>query len=228
MATSVITQRAWCRFRKSGDGSVPYDGSTDAGEWTSYIPVAKLPTLYDPPSGIIVTANQRIVGTDYPYFLTHSWAQPYRARRIFDLLNEKPKHSTDDFRRILGDVYSIAGKLFAQEAVKLLRPKLTAADEKLRATLEAFEKWDGRVNAESTVAPILGQMRLAFRSKILASALGPDLVRNFQWSNFDTTLDRVIKDQPAEWLPKEFPSYADLMRASFDEARATLTRNSRR
>src|SRR5829696_3904993 len=61
--------------RKSGDGSVPYDGSTDAGEWISYIPIAKLPTLFDPPSGIIVTANQRIVGTDYTYFLTHSWAQ---------------------------------------------------------------------------------------------------------------------------------------------------------
>ena len=212
-------------IRKSGDGSVPYDGSTDDGEWTSYIPVSKLPTLYDPPSGIIVTANQRIVGTDYPYFLTHSWAQPYRARRIFDLLNEKPKHSTDDFRRIQGDVYSIAGKFFAQEAVKLLKPKLTASDEKLRATLDAFEKWDGRVNAESPVAPIVSQMRLAFRSKVLTGALGPDLVRTFQWSNFDTTLDRVIKEQPADWLPKEFPTYADLMRASYDEAIANLTKN---
>jgi penicillin G amidase len=212
-------------IRKSGDGSVPYDGSTDAGEWTSYIPVSKLPTLYDPPSGIIVTANQRIVGTDYPYFLTHSWAQPYRARRIFDLLNEKPKLSSEDFRRILGDVYSIAGVTFTHEAVKLLRPKLTPADEKLRATLDAFEKWDGRVNAESSVALIASQMRLAFRSKILAAALGPDLVRNYQWSNFDTTLDRIIKDQPAAWLPKEYPSYADLMRASYDEAVSNITKS---
>src|SRR6185369_4614119 len=102
-------------IRKSGDGSVPYDGSTDAGEWASYIPIAKLPTVYDPPSVIIVTANQRIVGTEYPYFLTHSWAQPYRARRIWTLHNEKPKLSIDDFRRIQGDVYSIAGVLFAQE-----------------------------------------------------------------------------------------------------------------
>jgi penicillin amidase len=205
-------------IRKSGDGSVPYDGATDDGEWTSYIPVSKLPTLYDPPSGMIVTANQRIVGTDYPYFLTHSWAQPYRARRIFDLLNEKPKHSTEDFRRILGDVYSIGGMTFAQAAVGLLKPKLTASDEKLRATLEAFEKWDGRVTAESNAALLVGHMRVAFRSKILTGALGPDLVRNFQWSNFDTTLDRVLKEQPAEWLPKEYPSYADLMRASYDEA----------
>ena len=212
-------------IRKSGDGSLPYDGSTDAGEWTDYIPIAKLPNVYDPPSGMIVTANQRIVGTDYPYHLTHSWAQPYRARRIFDLLSEKPKHTADDFRRIIGDVYSIAGTRFAQETVKTLRPKLTPADDKLRATLDAFEKWDGRINGESTVAPVMAQMRLAFRSKILTGALGPDLVRNFQWSNFDTTLDRIIKDQPADWLPKEYSSYADLLRACFDEARQTLTRN---
>lgn len=211
-------------IRRSGDGSLPYDGATDAGDWVEYIPIAKLPNLYDPPSGMIVTANQRIVGTDYPYHLTHSWAQPYRARRIFDLLSEKPKHTSEDFRRILGDVYSIAGVLFAKEAVKVLRPTLTPADEKLRATLDAFEKWDGRVNAESSAALMVGQMRLAFRSKILAGALGPDLVRNFGWSNFDTTLDRIIKDQPADWLPKEFPSYADLMRNSYDEAVRSLTR----
>lgn len=212
-------------IRKSGDGSVPYDGSTDAGEWTGYIPSAKLPALFDPPSGIIVTANQRIVGTDYPYFLTHSWAQPYRARRILDLLNEKPKLGAEDFRRILGDVHAIAGVTFTREAVKLLRPKLTPADEKLRSTLDAFEKWDGRVNAESTIGPIASQMRLAFRSKVLTAALGQELVRNYQWSNFDTTLDRVLKDQPAGWLPKEFASYADLLRASYDDAIANLTKS---
>ena len=211
--------------RKSGDGSVPYDGSTDAGEWTSYVPISKLPTLFNPPSGIIVTANQRIVGTDYPYFLTHSWAQPYRARRIFDMLNEKPKLTIEDFRRVLGDVHSIAGMTFTREVVKLLRPKLTPADDKLRATLDAFEKWDGNVNVDSTVAPIVSQMRVAFRSKILAAALGPDLVRNFQWSNFDTTLDRILKDQPAAWLPKEFSSYADLLKACYEEAIANLTKN---
>jgi penicillin amidase len=212
-------------IRKSGDGSMPYDGSTDAGEWVDYIPIEKLPNLYDPPSGMIVTANQRIVGTDYPYHLTHLWAQPYRARRIFDLLSETPKHTADDFRRIIGDVYSIAGVLFAREVVKTLRPKLTATDDKLRADLEAFEKWDGRINAESTVAPLMAQMRITFRSKILTAALGPDLVRGFQWSNFDTTLDRIIKEQPRDWLPKELSSYADLWRASYNEARQTLTRN---
>src|ERR1051325_7555880 len=161
-------------IRKSGDGSVPYDGSTDEGDWIGFVPINKLPTLYDPPSGIIVTANQRIVGSSYPYFLTHSWAQPYRARRILDLLNQKPKLTTDDFRRIQGDVYSIGNVLFAHEAAKILRPRLKPDETRLAAQLDAFDRWDGLMNAESTVAPIIQQMRLAFRSRILNAALGPD------------------------------------------------------
>ncbi|HSE32027.1 MAG TPA: penicillin acylase family protein [Pyrinomonadaceae bacterium] len=211
-------------IRKSGDGSVPYDGSTDAGEWTSYIPISKLPQLYDPPSGVIVTANQRIVGTDYPFFLSHHWAQPYRARRIYDLLTEKPKLNAEDFRRVLGDVYSIAGVLFARTAAKTLRPTLTPSDQKLADALNALESWDGRLNAESRVAPLVAQMRLAFRTRILNAALGEQLVRSYQWANFDTTLDRIIQSQPAEWLPKDTANYAQLFRSVYDEAVATLTR----
>jgi penicillin amidase len=215
-------------IRSSGDGSVPYDGSTDTGEWARYIPIDKLPTLFDPPSGIIVTANQRIVGNNYPYFLTHSWAQPYRARRIFDLLNQKPKLTPEDFRRIQGDVYSIAAVLFARQTARILRGDISHAatpDAKLGDTLDAFERWDGQVNAASRVAPVVAQMRIAFRSRILTAALGDDLVKIYQWSNFDTTIDRLITDQPKEWLPKEFGSYAELLRASYEDARKVLTRN---
>ena len=212
-------------IRRSGDGSVPYDGSTDAGDWVKYIPIKSLPTVYDPPSGIIVTANQRIVGTDYPYFLTHSWAQPYRARRIFELLKQKPKLTTDDFRRIQGDVYSIGHVSFAHETSKILRPRLKPDEAKLAELLDAFDRWDGLVKTDSRVAPVLQQMRAAFRSRILTAALGNDLVKIYQWSNFDTTIDRVIAEQPKDWLPKEFISYADLLRACYDDARKVLTKN---
>ena len=211
-------------IRKSGDGSVPYDGATDAGEWTGYIPSDKLPTVYDPPSGIIVTANQRIVGTDYPYFLTHSWAQPYRARRIFDLLSQTPKLSAADFRRVLGDVYSIGNALFAKQISKTMRGQLKPEEASFLAAIDAFEKWDGRMAADSHAAPLLAQMRIAFRSRVLNAALGPDLFKVYGWSNFDTTIDRLITEQPKEWLPKEFTSYADLLRACFDDAVKALTR----
>jgi penicillin amidase len=212
-------------IRRSGDGGVPYDGSTDAGDWVKFVPIKNLPSVYDPPSGIIVTANQRIVGTDYPYFLTHSWAQPYRARRIFDLLKQKPKLTADDFRRIQGDVYSIGNVSFAHETSKILRPRLTSEETKLAEQLDAFDGWDGLVNADSRVAPVVAQMRIAFRVRILSAALGDDLLKMFQWSNFDTTIDKLIAEQPKDWLPKEFTSYADLLRACHADARKALTKS---
>jgi penicillin amidase len=212
-------------IRKSGDGSVPYDGSTDAGEWTSYIPLDKLPHLYDPPSGIIVTANQRIVGRDYPYFLTHSWAQPYRARRILDLIQQKPKLTSDDFRAIQGDVYTLAGATFARESAKILNGQLSSpADDQLREAIAAFEKWDGRLNVDSNVAPIVAQMRIAFRTRIVNAAIGEERARIYGWANFDTTIDRIISEQPGDWLPKEFKSYAELLRASYSDGRQALTK----
>ncbi|HVS81764.1 MAG TPA: penicillin acylase family protein [Pyrinomonadaceae bacterium] len=211
-------------IRKSGDGSVPYDGSTDEGEWTSYIPTEKLPQLFDPPDGIIVTANQRIVGTDYPYFLTHSWAQPYRARRIFELLSRNSKLTIDDFRKTQGDVYSIGLASFARNSAKILRPAVPVDDQKLRDVVDALEKWSGEVNAGSSVAPLAFQMRAAFRTRILTAALGPDLVKVFGWSNFETTLDRIMSEQPKDWLPKEFNTYADLLKACYADSRQTLTK----
>ena len=212
-------------IRRSGDGSTPYDGSTDEGDWIGFIPIDKLPQLYDPPSGIIVTANQRIVGTDYPHFLTRSWAQPYRARRILDLLNQKPKLSSDDFRRIQGDVYSIGNSLFAHETSKILRPRLKPDETKLAELLDRFDRWDGQVDAESAIAPMVHQMRLAFRTRVLNEALGDELVKIYQWSNFDMTIDRLISEQPKDWLPKEFTSYADLLRACYEDARKALTKS---
>lgn len=212
--------------RKSGDGSLPYDGSTDAGEWPRFIPFAELPHLFDPPSGIIVTANQRIVGADYPYFLTHSWAQPYRARRILDLLQKKEQMTADDFREVQGDVYSIAGVAFARAASKILRGQQTATrDDKLREAMASFDTWDGRLNLDSKVAPVVAQMRIAFRTRIINAALGEERANTFGWSNFDTTLDKIIAEQPEDWLPKELKSYADLLRVCYEDARLALTKS---
>ena len=212
--------------RKSGDGSLPYDGSTDAGEWSGFIPFEELPHLFDPPSGIIVTANQRIVGTDYPYFLTHSWAPPYRARRILDLLQKKEKMTADDFREVQGDVYSIAGVAFARAASKILRGQLTSTrDDKLREAISSFDRWDGRLNLDSKVAPVVAQMRIAFRTRIINAALGAERAKTFGWANFDTTLDKIITEQPEDWLPKELKSYPDLLRACYEDARLALTKS---
>jgi penicillin amidase len=68
-------------------------------------------------------------------------------------------------------------------------------------------------------------MRAAFRTRILTNALGPDLLRVYGWANFETKLDRLLSEQTKEWLPKEFTSYADLLKACYLDARQALTKN---
>lgn len=209
-------------IRKSGDGSVPYDGATDAGEWTSYIPFDELPHVYDPPSGIIVTANARVVGHSYPYFLTHHWADPFRARRIYDLLKDKPRLTADDFRAVQGDVYSIGGAAFAKEAAKLLRqPGATPAGldpAKVASTAALLESWDGRVMPDAVAPTLVAAMRVAFFRHLL----GEPYASQFTWGNF-IFFDRAVIEHPAAWLPKEFKDYGELMRACLADARANIS-----
>lgn len=210
-------------IRKSGDGSVPYDGSRDEGEWAGFLSFDKLPHSFDPPSGIIVTANQRVVGQDYPYFLSHVWAPPYRARRIFDLLSAKPKLSTDDLRTVQADVYSIGNVTFARGAAKIL--SAAGPDDQTSKLISELQSWDGMMSADSHAAVLVLQMRNAFRQRILNTALAPELAKNYFWPESDVLVDHLIADQPHDWLPKEFGSYAELLRACYQEARQTLTKN---
>jgi penicillin amidase len=213
-------------IRKTGDGSVPYDGSTDAGEWTGYIPFDELPHVFDPPSGIIVTANSRVTGRSYTHFLTHNWADPYRARRIYDLLKDKQRVTADDFRAVQGDVYSIGGAAFAREAAKLLRlpgaSPASLAPSEVAAAAAILEAWDGRVTPDSLAPPLVGQMRTAFARRVMAGAVGPESASRIVWSN-NIFFDRAVLERPAAWLPKEFKDYGELLRACLADARANLS-----
>lgn len=217
-------------IRKSGDGSVPYDGSTDEGEWTGFIPFEKLPHLFDPPAGYIATANARIVGKDYPYFISHSWAGPYRQKRIHDLLKQNKKFSADDFRAIQGDDFAIGGKLFADAVLKQFSGSQAPASSvngggsPMSSTLNVLAAWDGRAHPESRGAALIAEMRTAFINRVLASALGAERARQYRWGNRETLIDTLVTTWPKEWLPKEFATWKDLLVACEADARANLTK----
>jgi penicillin amidase len=199
-------------IRKSGDGSLPYDGATDSGEWLGFIPFSELPHDFDPESGIIVQANQRIVDRKYPHHLTHNWRVPYRARRIHERLQAKRKFTVDDFLAIQGDTYSYPDAIFAAEVSKLAAP------------LKKLSGWDGYANAGSSLLPLVTEMRQAFRAQILNAALGAERAALYEWRNEGTLLDRLITERPPEWLPQGFDSYESLVLSCYHEAIDKLTK----
>ncbi len=208
-------------IRKGCDPTVPCDGSLHKNGWIGFVPFKDLPHLLDPPSGVIVTANQRIAGKTYPYYLTREWQEPYRARRIYELLKNKPKATVDDFRSIQLDAYSYPDAIFAAEIVKLARGLAPTAPE-WRAMLDTFATWDGSSSAESQALPLLVRMRRSFQQEILNAALGSDQGKRYRWANEETFVDLIITTRPQAWLPKEFTSYEALLLACYKEAREQL------
>jgi len=73
-------------IRDKGDGVFPAPGWDSAYAWTGYIPFVALPHAFDPPSEFIATANNAVIGPDYPYLLTKDWDYGYRSQRIVDVL----------------------------------------------------------------------------------------------------------------------------------------------
>lgn len=219
--------------RRTGDGGVPYDGATDRGEWTRYIPFEELPHVFNPPSGLIVTANSRVVGRSYPYFLTDRWSAPYRARRIYDLLQARQRHSVEDFEKIQGDIYSINGAVFARGVVAASigaaaqnrsRAEEQANDTDWGETLKLLANWDGRVSGDSRAALMASEMYEVFRRRVMTASIGSEAADvNFRGRD-SGFIEEVIRDRSPKWLPREFPDYAALLRACHGDARAAIAK----
>jgi len=72
-----------------------------------YIPYEEMPNAFDPPSGFIATANNKVVGDDYPHFIAYDMADPYRAQRITDLLAAGHDFTRDGLRNIQAETYGL-------------------------------------------------------------------------------------------------------------------------
>ena len=201
-------------IRRKGDGSMPYDGATNDGDWTGFIPYDELPSSYNPPEGFIVTANQRIVGDSYKYFLTHLWASPYRARRIYTLLQANPKITVNDVMDIQRDVFNISYSNFAREIIK--------SEAASKETLDILRGWDGKMSADSNAALLVGEIRNNFLNKVLTANVGAERANNYRWGEMASFIDWLASEKPANWLPKEFKSYQDLLISADKQARENL------
>jgi len=216
--------------RKNGHGEVPVPGDTDDYEWTGTIPFEELPMAFNPPGGIIATANARVVGPGYKQFLTENWMSPYRTDRIYALLGTKKKFRAQDFIEIQTDLFSLPHRMLAEHLQKAA-VKHPPKDERARWLIAQFPRWNGRANAGSVEMSLLDFMRRILRKHILDAKLGDEGM--YRWWRSEVFLQNVLRDRPAHWLPKEFAAagsvsdgYDELLSRSADEAVRAMERAS--
>jgi len=169
--------------RAAGDGMLPVPGWAGEAEWAGYVPSGRLPRAVNPRRGYLVTANNQILPDGAPYLISSSWEPGYRALRITELIEAKPRLSAEDFAAIQTDVRS------AQ--VPTLLPWLRqarVADGAARAALARLESWDGALSAESGAAALYQAWVMAAARRVFADELGETI-----WGEYARSTPVVVK-----------------------------------
>jgi penicillin amidase len=203
-------------IRASGDGTLPVNGADGKHDWTGYLDFDKLPSLYNPPSGIIATANSRITPAGYPYQLATQWFPPYRTERIYKVLKTEKKFSPADMLALQTDITSEYDRFFADKFVYAIDHSVKATN-RTRNAADVMRGWDGRMLADSVAPTIEVRTRRYLWEMLLEPKLGND-AENYEWSEAAVALENIVANQPARWLPAGYDNFNDLLTAAVEKA----------
>jgi penicillin amidase len=180
--------------RASGDGSSPVPGWSGEYEWVDTIPFDELPRAFNPPEGYIVTANNAVVGPNYPHLITLDWDPGYRARRIVALIEADNSISLVDIQAMQGDVSPV----WAEDVLPYLLV-LPSDDRRQTEALETLRAWDKRATRDSAGAALFEAFRLHLLDLTFGDELGEQLLRQARSSATDALVD-LLPNETSPWF----------------------------
>jgi penicillin amidase len=227
----VVAGRIPIRHSDNGlKGAAPAPGWDARYDWLGYLPHAQAPRVVDPPSGVLTSANDRIVPQDYPHHLTSDWFPSYRADRVAQLLAAREKHDVASMRALQADVISLQ----AREMMALLKSAqpLTSAGGDALARLLA---WDGAMTVDRPEPLLFHAWRRELTARVFDDDFGK-LAADFVHTAEPTrALLRVLRGEARsrDWCddrrtPGRFESCQTLMSEALDAAVTQLTESSGR
>jgi penicillin amidase len=215
-------------IRAAGNGGLPVSGSDDAHEWTGYIPFDKLPTIYNPPSGVIATANGRITPDGYPYSVSSSWEAPWRTERIYHVLESGRKFAASDMLALQNDIHS-ENDLFTAERLVYAIDHASKPSARAKQAADLMRNWDGRMLGGLAAPTIAVRSSQELTRLVLEPSLGtaPDdpkqqertlSWKTYHWQMRTVWLQNILLHQPKRWLPAKYPNYDELIAAAVEAA----------
>ncbi len=215
----------WIPIRKQGDGTTSSAGDVDDYDWSGTIPFDQLPHAYNPASGMIVTANGRIVPDDYPYLITRKWEAPYRTARINQLLHQgrgtgpcapgKSCFTVSDMLRIETDIHSLEDEWLAKQLVRAAAARSPETADAQYA-LSLLRNWDGEALADSAATLVCEVTRNALLERILKPKLGDDFFA-YRWPMSTIFLEAVLSNPATPWRPPDDPDLNVTLIRSLEE-----------
>jgi penicillin amidase len=202
----------------------------------------------DPASGVLATANARIVPDDYPYAVSNDWVDPYRAERIYKLLDGKllggrSGLTPPDMLAIQNDVHSDFELVLAQRLAYALDHATTSSlgsnAKRLHQAADLLRSWNGELSPDSAAAAIVTSTRSELWPTLLTAQIrkhdgcsekqATTLALLYTWGERNTALELLLQHTPERWLPDGYHSWNDFLAAAVlhalqhDHAPADLT-----
>jgi penicillin amidase len=179
-------------------GDVPVDGASGDFDWDGYIPFGELPSVYNPPSGVIATANQDPFPPDYPYPVNGNFAPPYRARQIRDRLSARDGWRAADLLGVQMDVYSAFGKFLAAQLVAAYDAR-HARNPGLEDAVTLLRHWNGRMEADKP-APLVAALAFPLVRTAIAEAAAPGKGRLYETRMSGAMVEKLLRERPEGWV----------------------------
>ncbi len=179
-------------IRKSGDGYMPADGASGAGDWVRFADVSALPQVFEPNQGWVANANNKIAPDDYPLWLGREWGYSGRMQRIVDQLQADGAITPERMAAIQTDVKSpIATRL---KPIMLSILGESALTDAAAAQLKTLSAWDNEMRMDdASPAIFFAWMRAAIR-QIFADKLKEDFAG---WFGLRAeVLERALTERP--------------------------------
>lgn len=126
--------------RPDGQGVLARSGTGEA-DWGPWIPFEELPHLKNPAQHFIVTANNKVEGPGYKYYLSAGYIYPSRATRITEMLEKRSGLTPRDMVEIQTDVKVMSAPRFVP---LLLQDLESSNDRDLQLAAELLREWQNQ------------------------------------------------------------------------------------
>ena len=157
-------------IRSELNGWLPVPGWTGEHEWQGYIPFDELPRSLNPEQGYLVTANNKPVNDDYPYYISTEFTPGFRAKRVAHRLLSISKPSVKDMSAVHGERVSIPAVAYVG-----FMQRVETGDSLAAQARDKLVAWNGEMDADRVEPAIYSAFRDELLREVLDRNLGPEL-----------------------------------------------------
>jgi penicillin amidase len=157
--------------------NVPNPGTDSRYNWKGYYDMAKLPTMKNPSSGYIASANNKI-SNSLSIPVGDLWEDPSRAIRLEQLLKDGNNFNRADMVQIQGDLLSPQMRYMVDYLLHAF-PDSLRQTPLVRSAISRLRTWDGGMLIDAPEAAIAAAWLQSVVEMTYRDEMGPELYTQF-------------------------------------------------